>query len=141
MYRDDRVDVIFVAAGGSARGVIEAATDLSEELGRHLWVISADTEVVFELPAEQRRHLLTSMVKNLEVGIERVVADHEAGTLAVPATLRLGVADGAVGYSVAGRHMRPSTIAAVDAYAAAIAKGAVVVDATPRGSLKGAPSG
>ena len=140
MYTEEDVDVIFTAAGGSGRGVIDAATELSDELGRHLWAIGVDTDSVFDLPEEQRDHLLTSMVKRFDVGIERIVADREAGTLVVPSSLRLGIADGAVGYSTSGDSLSPSTIAAVDEYEAAIAQGSVTVSASPTGLLREAPA-
>ena len=36
------------------RASIEAATDLSDEVGRHLWAIGVDTDFLFELPESQR---------------------------------------------------------------------------------------
>ena len=107
MYTEEDVDVIFTAAGESGQGVIEAATDLSEGVGRHLWAVGVDTDFVFELPAEQREHVLTSMLKRLDVGVERVVEDYQAGDLEVPSALRLGLADEAVGYSTVRRSPQP----------------------------------
>lgn len=135
MYREEDVDVIFTAAGQSGQGVVEAAADLSRELGRHLWAIGVDTDFLFELPADQREHLLTSMLKRLDVGIERVVADHLAGTLEVPGGLRIGLADDAVGYSTTGGNLQRSTIAAVDKLAAQIANGSRRVNVAPTHTL------
>jgi basic membrane lipoprotein Med (substrate-binding protein (PBP1-ABC) superfamily)/DNA-binding SARP family transcriptional activator len=139
MYAEQDVDVIFTAAGESGAGVVEAATDLSDELGRQLWAIGVDTDFLFELPAAQREHLLTSMLKRLDVGVERVVAGHLDGTLEVPGSLRVGLADGAVGYSRSGGNLRPSTIAAVDELADEISSGERRIDDVPRGELS-APS-
>ena len=125
MYTAEDVDVIFTAAGGSGQGVIEAATDLSDEAGRHLWAVGVDSDFVFELPAEQREHVLTSMLKRLDLGVERIVEEFQAGDLEVPGSLRLGLADEAVGYSTAGDHLSPATIAEVDGLAADIASGEI----------------
>ena len=70
MFTEENVDVVFSAAGESGRGVIEAATELSQELGRQLWAIGVDTDMLFELPDEQRDHLLTSMVKRIDVAVD-----------------------------------------------------------------------
>ncbi|HEX5614739.1 MAG TPA: BTAD domain-containing putative transcriptional regulator, partial [Acidimicrobiia bacterium] len=139
MFTDEDVDVVFTAAGDmSGRAVIEVATELSD-VDRHLWAIGVDTDFVYELPAAQRDHLLTSMLKRFEVGIERVVAAHEDGTLEVPSTLKLGLADGAVGYSTSGDHLRASTITRLDELEAAIVRGTITVASTPTGLLREPP--
>jgi basic membrane lipoprotein Med (substrate-binding protein (PBP1-ABC) superfamily)/DNA-binding SARP family transcriptional activator len=139
MYTDERVDVIYTAAGGSGRGVVEVAAELSEP-ARQLWAIGVDTDFLFELPAGQREHLLTSMVKRLDVGIERVVAGHLDGSLEVPSNLRVGLAEGAVGYSTSGGHLAPTTIDTVDRLAAEIADGERSVDDVPTGEVRLPPS-
>ena len=141
MYTEVGVDVIYTAAGGSGRGVIEAATDLSDDLGRHLWAIGVDTDSVFELQGAQREHLLTSMVKRLDLGVERVVADYVAGTLEVPSIVRLGVADGAVGYTTSSAHLAPTTLAALRDVEASIVDGGLTVRATSNRPLSTPPGG
>jgi hypothetical protein len=136
MYTAEDVDVIFTAAGGSGQGVIEAATDLSEEVGRHLWAVGVDSDFLFELPVEQREHLLTSMVKRLDVGVERIVDAYVAGDLEVPSALRLGLADDAVGYSTSGGHLDSATIARLDALEADIKNGEISVSLTPTGDVR-----
>jgi basic membrane lipoprotein Med (substrate-binding protein (PBP1-ABC) superfamily)/DNA-binding SARP family transcriptional activator len=131
MYTELGVDVIYTAAGGSGRGVIDAATELSDDLDRHLWAIGVDTDYMFELPAVHREHLLTSMLKRLDLGIEQVVADYANGTLEVPSSLRLGLAEGAVGYSTAGGHLGPATLATLRDLEDQIVRGDLVVDRTP----------
>ncbi len=119
--------------------MIEAATDLSDDAGRHLWAVGVDSDFVFELPAEQREHVLTSMLKRLDLGVERIVEEFQAGELEVPGSLRLGLADEAVGYSTAGDHLSPATIAEVDGLAADIASGVITVSTTPTGDLRKPP--
>ena len=111
MYTEANVDIIFTAAGLSGRGTIDAATELSEDVGRHLWAIGVDTDYLFELPELQRGHLLTSMLKRFDLGVEEAVARYEAGTLEVPSTVRLGLAEGAIGYSTSGDRMQATTVA------------------------------
>lgn len=135
MYTAQGVDVIFTAAGESGQGVVEAATELSDALGRQLWAIGVDTDFLFELPADQRAHLLTSMVKRLDVAIERVVAAHLDDTLEVPSSLRLGLTEGAVGYSTSGGQLHPATVTAVDELSARIAAGDLSVNDVPTGPL------
>ena len=129
---DDGVDIIFVAAGESYRGVIEAATELSGP-GRQLWVIGVDSDQSYDITDEQRNHLLTSMFKRFESGIEAVVAAHDGGTLAVPGTLTVTLADGGVGYTNTGRHLQPATIHALETFRAQIIDGTIRVDPTPAG--------
>ena len=135
MYVQQDVDVIYTAAGASGQGAIEAATVLSDQVGRHLWAIGVDTDYAFELPEAQRAHLLTSMLKRLDDGIEWVVARHEDGTLTVPATVRLGLADNGVGYSTSGGHLSDATLSRLDELEAGIVSGAIVVPLEPERPL------
>jgi hypothetical protein len=79
------------------------------------------------------------MLKRLDVGVEHIVEAYEAGDLAVPSAVRLGLADDAVGYSTAGGHLHPATIAQVDALAADIKSGEISVSDTPTGELRAPP--
>lgn len=129
MYNDG-VDVIFVAAGGSGRGVLEAATELSRA-DRQLWVIGVDTDQFFDINAEQQSHLLTSMFKRIDRGVQAVVAAHVNGTLAVPSAMNVTLADGAVGYTDTGGHLQPTTVAALETFRARIIDGTITVDPVP----------
>ena len=77
--------------GGRLRARGDRGGDgLSDELGRHLWAIGVDTDFRLRAPrVEQRSHVLTSMVKRLDVGVERVVAAYEDGQARGPSTVRL----------------------------------------------------
>jgi basic membrane lipoprotein Med (substrate-binding protein (PBP1-ABC) superfamily)/DNA-binding SARP family transcriptional activator len=127
---DDGVDVIFVAAGGSGRGVIEAATELSRP-GRELWTIGVDTDQHYDISDEQRAHLLTSMFKRVDLGVGVVVAAQEAGALVVPSTVTVTLADGAVGYTSSGGHLAASTVDTLEALRAQIIDGTITVDPVP----------
>lgn len=79
-------DVVFHAAGDSGVGVFEAATALSSA-NRHLWAIGVDTDqyqTVYSLPGAVhpdawRRHILTSVVKRVDVASYEFVADFARG--------------------------------------------------------------
>jgi basic membrane protein A len=126
----DGIDIIFVAAGDSGRGVIEAATELSRE-DRHLWTIGVDSDQYYNIDDKQRTHLLTSMFKRFERGVETVVAAHDGGTLRVPGTITITMADGAVGYTNTGEHLQPATTDALETFRAQITDGTIIVDPTP----------
>ena len=130
MYVDEGVDVIFAAAGGSGQGVIQAATELTRP-DQWLWAIGVDSDQFFGLPSERQDHLLTSMPKRLDVGVQAVTAAHANGTLVVPSTLTLGLADGAVGYTDTGGHLRSATIQRLEEFRAEIIAGTRAVDAAP----------
>jgi basic membrane lipoprotein Med (substrate-binding protein (PBP1-ABC) superfamily)/DNA-binding SARP family transcriptional activator len=129
MY-DNGVDIIFVAAGQSGQGVIEAAATLSTP-ERKLWAIGVDTDQHFDISEDQRDHLLTSMYKRFDLGIEAVIAAHFAGELTGAGSIRLDLADGAVGYTATGGHLASETIAVLESFRADIVDGTTVVDRTP----------
>jgi basic membrane lipoprotein Med (substrate-binding protein (PBP1-ABC) superfamily)/DNA-binding SARP family transcriptional activator len=123
-------DVIFVAAGESGRGVIEAAAELSTP-DRKLWAIGVDTDEYFEFSNVERDHLLTSMYKRFDLGIEAVIAAHVAGDLTGAGSITLDLADQAVGYTATGGHLTPDTIEVLESLRAGIVDGSIVVETTP----------
>lgn len=130
MYVEEGVDVIFVAAGQSGRGVTQAAAELTRP-DRWLWAIGVDSDQLYDTPSDQRDHLLTSMPKRLDIGVQAVTAAHINRTLTAPSTLTLGLADGAVGYTDTAGHLRSATIAKLEEFKAEIIAGTRAVDATP----------
>ena len=82
-------DVVFHAAGDSGVGVFEAATELSTA-DRHLWAIGVDSDQydsVLRLsgavhPEEWRQHILTSVIKRVDLAVYEVVSDFTRGELA-----------------------------------------------------------
>ncbi len=124
------VDVIFVAAGGSGMGVIEAATERSTS-SLPLWAIGVDSDQYYDISTDQREHLLTSMYKRFEAGIRAVVEAHESGTLPTSGTFVVGAAEGAVGYTATGGHLDDATVAKLEELRAQIVDGTIVVDPVP----------
>lgn len=122
MY-DNGVDVIFAAAGGSGAGVHEAAAQTGH------WSIGVDADEYKLEPANIRDHILTSMLKNSNVGTHDFVRE-AAGFAFKPGIHTFGLANGGVGYATSGGFI-DDIKAKLDAYAAEIVAGKIVVPQTP----------
>ncbi len=122
MY-DNGVDVIFAAAGGSGSGVHEAAAQTGH------WSIGVDADEYLLSPDTVRGHILTSMLKNANVGTNEFVSQ-AAGFAFKPGIHTFGLANGGVGYATSGGFI-DDIRAQLDAYAAKIVAGTIVVPLTP----------
>lgn len=102
MYRGG-ADIIFPAAGGSVTGVLEAAVQLSEDLGRHLWVIGVDVDFYGALGASDpwRPHILTSVLKRYDHAVYVLLEEHSAGTT-TPGPRLFDLATGGVDLAYSG---------------------------------------
>lgn len=91
----DGADVIYTAAGGSGQGTIEAAVE------SNAWAIGVDSDQYLTASPDQQAHILTSMLKRVDVAVFETIKAAQKGTLAGGfATYDLKV-DG-VGYSTSG---------------------------------------
>jgi serine/threonine-protein kinase len=110
MYRWG-ADVIFHAAGGSGRGVFQAAAEIRE---RHVWAIGVDVDQHQEFTAMDPEaeppelhvaawpaHVLTSMVKRVDVAVYEVLRDHSRGIFR-SGVRRFGLAEGGVDIAYSG---------------------------------------
>lgn len=89
------VDVIYTAAGGSGQGTIEAATEADK------WAIGVDSDQYLTAAADQQKHILTSMLKRVDVAVyDTIKAVTEGDTKGGVQVFNLKV-DG-VGYSTSG---------------------------------------
>jgi basic membrane lipoprotein Med (substrate-binding protein (PBP1-ABC) superfamily)/DNA-binding SARP family transcriptional activator len=131
-------DVIFAAAGDSGVGVFEAATALSTA-DRQLWAIGVDTdqhESVLRLSGAVhseawRRHILTSVLKRVDVAVYEIVKDFAQGRFTSGARL-FNVATGGLDISYSGGHV-DDIRTAVETARADIVSGRVVVPSVPAG--------
>ncbi|HEX5014997.1 MAG TPA: BTAD domain-containing putative transcriptional regulator [Candidatus Limnocylindrales bacterium] len=135
MY-EQGADVIFAAAGHSGVGLFEAATALSTpEL--HLWAIGVDTdqyESVLELSGAVhveawRRHILTSVLKRVDVANYEIVKDFAHGHFTL-GSRTFNVANGGLDLSFSGGHLE-EVRGGVEAARADIVSGRVVVPTRP----------
>jgi len=122
-------DVIFHAAGGSGLGLFQAADELSTD-DQHLWAIGVDSDQYNQVgdPALQE-HILTSMLKRVDVAVGDAILDFLEGNF-TPGAVRFGLAEEGVGYATSGGFV-DDIAADLDAYAAQIIDGTIVVPETP----------
>ena len=116
------IDVIYVAAGGSGQGVLEAAQEQEEFI---IWVDSNGNHLAPGL-------VLTSMTKEIPASVQRII--QEAAEDNFMAGIRyFGIADGGVSYAV-DEHNQPllsdDIIATVESLTAQIIGGEIVVPDT-----------
>jgi basic membrane protein A len=95
------VDIIFHAAGDAGWGVAAAARKVSQELGRHFWMIGVDYDQYQLAELEERPHILTSALIPWEDAAYRAVTDFARGRFE-PGIHLLNLAAGGVGYSTSG---------------------------------------
>ena len=119
----DGVEVIYTAAGGSGQGTIEAAVESDA------WAIGVDSDQYLLATPEQQEHILTSMLKRVDVAV------FETAKAAVEGTLEGGFAtydlstDG-VGYSTEGGYL-DEFVTQLDELKAQIVDGTIVVPTAP----------
>src|SRR5262245_24800354 len=131
-------DVIFAAAGDSGVGVFEAATALSTA-DRQLWAIGVDTdqhESVLRLSGAVhseawRGHILTSVLKRVDVAVYEIVKDFARERFTSGARV-FNVATGGLDISYSGGHI-DDIRTAVETARADIVSGRVVVPSVPAG--------
>jgi len=120
---DNGSDVVYHAAGASGSGVFEAATDANA------LAIGVDSDQYLTAPKDQQSHILTSMLKRVDVAtydMIKSVSDGKALTSYQTYDLKV---DG-VGYSTSGGAI-DDIKSKLDDYAAKIKSGEIKVPAKP----------
>ena len=116
------VDVIYVAAGGSGQGVLEAAQEQEKFI---IWVDSNGNHLAPGI-------VLTSMTKEIPVSVQRIIQEATEGNF-MAGIRYFGIADGGVSYAV-DEHNQPllsdDIIATVESLKAKIIAGEIVVPDT-----------
>ena len=116
------IDVIYVAAGGSGQGVLEAA---QEEQKFIIWVDSNGNHLAPGI-------VLTSMTKEIPTSVQRIIREAAEGNF-MAGVRYFGLADGGVSYAV-DEHNQPllsdDIIATVKSLKAKIIAGEIVVPDT-----------
>ncbi len=97
MYRSG-VDVIHHSVGDAGLGIPTAAAELTEELGRELWVIGSEVDEQRVVPRELADRFLTSTWKRWDGAVVEAVRSYLAGELE-PGVHELGLATGGVDFS------------------------------------------
>ena len=138
MYRWG-ADVIYHAASASGRGVFQAAAEIRD---RHVWAIGVDVDQYQEFAAMDPKdappelhiaawpsHVLTSMVKRVDVAVYEVLRDYPRGIF-TSGVRQFGLADGGVDIAYSGGFIddiRPQ----IEDLRAQIIAGDVVVPSKP----------
>ena len=116
------IDVIYVAAGGSGQGVLEAAQEQEEFI---IWVDSNGNHLAPGI-------VLTSMTKEIPASVQRIIRETAEGNF-MAGTRYFGIADGGVSYAV-DEHNQPllsdDIITTVESLKAKIIAGEIVVPDT-----------
>ena len=116
------VDVIYVAAGGSGQGVLEAAQEQQKFI---IWVDSNGNHLAPGI-------VLTSMTKEIPVSVQRIIGETAEGNF-MAGVRYFGLKDGGVSYAV-DEHNRPllsdDIVATVESLKAKIIAGEIVVPDT-----------
>jgi basic membrane protein A len=94
----DGADVIYTAAGGSGAGTIEAAVE------SNAWAIGVDSDQYLTATPDQQKHILTSMLKRVDVSVFETVKAFKDGTLKGGFATYDLKSDG-VGYSTSGGYL------------------------------------
>ena len=124
-------DIVYAAAGLTGSGMFVAAQEYSiaNVDGLKVWGIGVDSDQYLTVGAELQEYVLTSMIKRVDVAVFFAIYDHLTGNFtAGPTTYNL--AAGGVGYSTSGGFI-DDIVADIDAFAAQIIDGTIVVPTDP----------
>lgn len=122
---DKGADVVYHASGGSGAGVFDAAV----AAGEGKWAIGVDSDQYLTATSEQQAHILTSMLKRVDVATYDFIKSVDAGSPVTSyATYDLKV-DG-VGYSTSGGFI-DDLKAQLDEFKAKIIDGSITVPDKP----------
>ena len=123
-------DVVYHAAGGSGSGLFEAAVEQSDAEGTQLWAIGVDSDQFLTAEPEQQAHILTSMLKRVDVAVYETIAAEVDGSFAGGYQTFDLERDG-VGYSTSGDHLTEEEIAQIEDLKAQIIAGDIEVPTAP----------
>ncbi len=122
---DGGADIVYHASGGSGAGVFDAAVDA----GDNMWAIGVDSDQYLTASADQQKHILTSMLKRVDVAtfdMIKSVADEKPLVSYQTYDLK---ADG-VGYATSGGYIDDIT-GDIDGFADKIKAGEIKVPTAP----------
>ena len=117
------VEVIYTAAGGSGAGTIDAAVEADK------WAIGVDSDQYLTATPAQQAHILTSMLKRVDVAVFQTAKAVQDGDLTGGFKVFDLSVDG-VGYSTSGGYL-DDFIAQLDDLKAQIVAGDIVVPTAP----------
>ncbi len=122
-WYNDGADIVYTAAGGSGAGTIDAAVAAGK------WAIGVDSDQYLTATPEQQKHILTSMLKRVDVAVfetAKAVAAGDAKGGVIVFDLKV---DG-VGYSTSGGYL-DDVKDKLEAFKADIISGKITVPTKP----------
>ena len=122
---DKGADVVYHASGASGSGVFDAAV----EAGDGKWAIGVDSDQYLTATADQKKHILTSALKRVDIACYdwiKTVNDGDPGT----GYLTYDLKNGGVGYATSNPAIKPYQ-GKIDQFAAKIKSGAIKVPTAP----------
>jgi basic membrane protein A len=122
---DKGADVVYHAAGASGSGVFDAAV----EAGSGKWAIGVDSDQYLTATAAQKKHILTSALKRVDIACYdwlKTVNDGSPGT----GYLTYDLKNGGVGYATSNSAIKPYE-AKINQFADKIKSGQIKVPSTP----------
>jgi basic membrane protein A len=133
---DRGVDVIYSAAGGSGAGNFQAAT-AAAKAGKKVWTIGVDSDQYLSASAAEKKNMLTSMIKRVDLAVYDVIAAVVAGSTVNDILdekglygRRYDLSTAGVGVSYSGGYITKYK-AQIDKAAAAIKSGKIKVPTKP----------
>ena len=136
---DAGADVIYAAAGGSGKGLFEAASDAATS-GKKVWTIGVDSDQYLTATPDQQKNMLTSMMKRVDVAVFdmiqnfvkgkkfKTVVDSSSGALGK----RYNLANNGVGLATSGGYLKKlGILAAINSATAKIKTGKIKVPTVP----------
>ena len=143
---DAGVDVIYAAAGGSGKGLFEAAVDAAAA-GKKVWTIGVDSDQYLTAAAAEKKNMLTSMIKRVDVAVFDMIQNFvkgkkftqvvgegtdAAGMAGKALGKRYNLKNNGVGLSTSGGYLKSlKLIDAVNAASAKIKTGQIKVPTKP----------
>lgn len=122
-WYSEGAEVIYTAAGGSGQGTIEAAVEADK------WAIGVDSDQYLTATPEQQAHILTSMLKRVDVAVYETAKAFKEGTFKGGFVTYDLKSDG-VGYSTSGGYL-DEFVDELEALKADIIAGTIVVPTAP----------
>ena len=127
MYQQG-ADIVFNVAGGTGVGIFQAA----QEVNKYAIGVDSDQALIIETTnPEQAKHILTSMMKNVDKSLYRAIKLYLEGKLPFGQAEALGIAEGGVGLAKNKYYeeMTPADVKAkIDQAEKDILEGKIVVD-------------
>lgn len=136
---DAGVDVIYAAAGGSGKGLFQAAVD-SAAAGKKVWTIGVDSDQYLTASAAEKKNMLTSMLKRVDVAVYDAIyqftkgkkLSFDIGAGAGIQGKRYNLKNNGVGLSRSGKYLEKlSLLGKVEAATNAIKTGKIKVPSVP----------